>query len=211
MDDSEFLTNDISMMRQANCLQTTVRLKVYVRRSSADVGHWSLIRFSLRLQFTLHLQHVAVSSAVVVVAIFLLTTVTSTPIQTCNTSDTSKLTSDSTRFALSLYRQMSTDIVGNIVLSPLGIFCALGMTYLGARGDTQRQMKTTMYLGNINYGPRLNAAFRCLCAQLKRNDDAYQVHVANRLYAEQSFDVLDQFLYQMHTSFDASVVPVDFM
>ena len=49
-----------------------------------------------------------------------------------------------TSFALELFKQVSNKSNANVFMSPFSISVAMAMTYLGARGNTQRQMKDAL-------------------------------------------------------------------
>ena len=54
-------------------------------------------------------------------------------------------------FGLQLYRSIQSELgpEENVFFSPLSIYTALGMTYLGTRGNTAKQMEVTMKLGPL--------------------------------------------------------------
>jgi len=57
------------------------------------------------------------------------------------------VTDGNTAFALDLYGQLKS-APGNLFFSPYSISTCLAMTYAGARGDTEKQMRQVLHLGN---------------------------------------------------------------
>ncbi len=85
-----------------------------------------------------------------------------------------------TAFAVKLYRQMSAK-EGNLFFSPYSISSALGMTYGGARGETDKEMKAAL---NFELDQaELHAAFKKLNAELANNarSNGQKLNIANGL------------------------------
>ena len=135
------------------------------------------------------------------------------PSETCPLDPSaSPLVGDSVRFTLSLYKEIASIDNANIFLSPISIFCALGMTYFGARGVTQQQMNDTMFLRNVDPSS-LGCAFMLLCtkwSQLNVNPSSYDLYLANRIYLDEEFYILPDYAYEVRTYFDSSLKEVDF-
>lgn len=94
-----------------------------------------------------------------------------------------------TAFSLELLRESRTG--ENILLSPLSVLSALGMTANGARGKTLEQMETVLGLPL----ERLNAALAAWTAELPREEDC-RVDLANSVWIRDdgSFEAEPDFL-----------------
>ena len=79
----------------------------------------------------------------------------------------------------------------NLLVSPLSVLCALGMTANGARGETLEQMETVLGLP----AERLNAALAAWTAELPKEKDC-RVDLANSLWVRNdgSFRANEDFL-----------------
>lgn len=110
-------------------------------------------------------------------------------------------------FALALYGQLRTQ-GGNLFFSPESVSTALAMAYAGARGDTAAEMAKTLH---FTLPPeRLHPAMGALLAGLNAPHDAYQLRVANDLWAERDYKFLDDFLKLTASDYGAGFNPVDF-
>ncbi|NXO58967.1 OVALY protein, partial [Aramus guarauna] len=72
----------------------------------------------------------------------------------------------------------------NIFYSPLSIIAALAMVYLGARGNTEYQMEKCGKSVNIHI------LFKELLSDITAPKANYSLHIANRLYAEKTCQIL---------------------
>ncbi len=106
------------------------------------------------------------------------------------------------RFALDLYREHPEG--GNLFFSPYSIASALGMTALGARGETERQMREVLFAGGDHH-----AALGEVRQQLS-GDHPFQLEVANALWLQEGFAVRDGFLAATRDHYDAAPHMVDF-
>ncbi len=110
-------------------------------------------------------------------------------------------------FALALYGRLRAQ-PGNLFFSPESVSTALAMTYAGARGDTAVEMATTLH---FTLPPdRLHPAMGALLNGLNAPHDAYQLSVANALWAGQDYKFLDAFLKLTASNYGAGLNPVDF-
>jgi serpin B len=124
--------------------------------------------------------------------------------------DTATLVKGTNAFALDLYRALAAKD-GNLFFSPYSISNALAMTYAGARGETAGQMQKTLHfaLGQ----ERLHAAFHDLIGRLGGAGQArkYQLTVANRLWGQQDYGFLPEFVKLSEASYGAGLKEVDFI
>lgn len=124
------------------------------------------------------------------------------------------------QFALALYAKQAKETEGNIFFSPLSISSVLSMALLGAKGQTLEEMKTSLFLSSID-DSKLHQAFSDLIVHLKKSgsemsrrvkeEPCFRLFMANRLFAEKSYHILEDFQTACGKYYDAKLVPVDFM
>jgi serpin B len=110
-------------------------------------------------------------------------------------ADIAALASGNTAFALALYGKLRNDpnSKGNISFSPYSISTALAMTYAGARGQTQQQMKETLHFTLPD--STLHQAFAKLQKQLITDKSSgYEFYSADALWGQKGEKILPEFL-----------------
>lgn len=107
-------------------------------------------------------------------------------------------------FALELYAKLSSE-PGNLFYSPYSLSMALGMTWAGARGATADEMAKTLH-----FGKDVHAGFAALNKRLLGRQPGYQLSIANRLYVQQGYRLLDAFTAVTKEQYLAPVEAVDF-
>ena len=119
-------------------------------------------------------------------------------------------------FAFDLYRTLSEDD-GNLFYSPYSISIALGMTYAGARGETEQQMSDTLHfrLPQDTLHPAFNTLFLDLDSRgggANDNDPAaFRLYIANALWGQRDYRFLDEFINVAAQNYGAGVRPTDFV
>ena len=95
----------------------------------------------------------------------------------------SRLVAGNNEFAFAMYQKIYSGDKSNIFFSPLSISTALGMTYAGAGGNTERQMAGVLRF-NLPQ-TELHAAFADLAGKLKAaTSDQCRLDVANALWGQ---------------------------
>ena len=98
----------------------------------------------------------------------------------------------------------------NVFLSPYSISTALAMTYAGARGNTAKEMKAALGLDALK-DDHLHTSFKDLCNSIQETSGNYTLHVANKLFGEQKYSFLQEFLDKQMTHYKAQLAPLDFL
>jgi serpin B len=113
------------------------------------------------------------------------------------------------RFAIDLYRQLAAEGDENLLISPLSISTALGMTYAGARGQTAEEMAEVLHftLGQEQLHPALGG----LIASLNDHDQNYELDVANRLWGQPGYAYRPEYLATTLEHYGAELAEVDFV
>ncbi len=112
-----------------------------------------------------------------------------------------------TRFALDFYARLRSR-EGNLFCSPYSVAAALGMTYAGARGETARQMRQVLHVSGE--AAQWHSAFADLRGRLMRSADGCIISVANRLWGQQGYEFLSEFLTVTRDSYGAELSRLDF-
>jgi len=114
-----------------------------------------------------------------------------------------------TAFALDLYGHLKK-APGNLFFSPYSISTALAMTYAGARGDTEKQMRKVFYFDPNQ--KELHAAFGELQNQLNEcsKQKGIELSIANALWTEQAHAFLPDFLRVAKENYRANLNQTDF-
>uniref|UniRef100_G3MPA2 Serpin domain-containing protein n=1 Tax=Amblyomma maculatum TaxID=34609 RepID=G3MPA2_AMBMU len=111
-------------------------------------------------------------------------------------------------FSIDLYKQLisKNGRSGNVFYSPFSISAALSMALAGARNNTATQLADVLHV-NIN---DIHKHFSRFISKLSDFAPDVKLHVANRMYSEQTFPVLDSYLSLLRHSYKATIESVDF-
>ncbi|XP_046899740.1 leukocyte elastase inhibitor-like [Hypomesus transpacificus] len=121
----------------------------------------------------------------------------------------SPLSEANANFSLALFQKIAEETpTGNVFFSPLSISLALAMVLLGARGNTATQMSESLHLHKTE--DDVHVAFSKLMAQLNKKKAPYALSLANRLYGEQTYQFVKEFLGDTRKYYDAELETVDF-
>ncbi|KAL1435300.1 hypothetical protein MTO96_011213 [Rhipicephalus appendiculatus] len=119
------------------------------------------------------------------------------------------LTSAISTFTIDLYKQLLSESCGetkNIVVSPFSIAAALSMTLAGAKGNTAAEIANVLRTS----GDLIHGQFSEFFATVSTYSPDVMLDVANRLYSEKTFVVLEDYLATLKKFYDSTVVPVNF-
>lgn len=97
----------------------------------------------------------------------------------------------------------------NIFISPLSVAMALGMTLIGARGDTRQAMEATLELSGLTE-QEINESYQSLLELLTGLDEKVQFKIANSIWYRQGELIEEEFINLNKTYFDAEVSELDF-
>ena len=114
-------------------------------------------------------------------------------------------------FGLDLFRKMaySRDCPQNIMISPVSIAIALGMTYNGAEGGTKTAFEETLRLQNFSRD-EINAIHSALIEYLISADNRITLEIANSIWYRRYFDVRQSFIDVNRRYYSAEVNALDF-
>jgi serpin B len=114
------------------------------------------------------------------------------------------------RFGLTLFKEITAqDSESNVVISPLSVAIALGMTVNGARGTTLEDMKAVLGLSGYSMD-EVNRHYRGLVRLLLGLDPAVEFRVANSIWCREGIPFKQDFLAACDAFFDAQVTSLDF-
>jgi len=128
-------------------------------------------------------------------------------------------------FATDLYRLLATETEKNLFFGPNSIHTALGMTYLGARSDTAKEIGEVLCLGlgREQVGPAFGELIHALntvqmvqewenvgkeCRQ--KEVSAYELSVANALWAAKNYPFRKSYVAEVRKHFEAAIKTLDF-
>ncbi|KAM4543873.1 leukocyte elastase inhibitor-like [Fundulus diaphanus] len=121
----------------------------------------------------------------------------------------SSLSKANTTFSLAFLRKLSEgNKTANIFFSPFSISSALAMLMLGARGNTATQISECLKTQDCQ--DDVHSLFAKLLRDLNQPGAPFALSVANRLYGEQTYNFLQEFLTQTRTHYNSELESVDF-
>jgi len=114
------------------------------------------------------------------------------------------------QFAFELFREVhALSEEDNLMISPLSISYALGMTLNGAAGDTKDAFRQVLHFEGLT-DQEVNESYQDLMSQLVTLDDQVEFSIANSLWYKLGFEVLASFIATNQEYFDAAVEELDF-
>ncbi|KAM6906431.1 alpha-1-antitrypsin homolog [Lycodopsis pacificus] len=122
-----------------------------------------------------------------------------------------KLSAPNADFSFALYKSLSTNAAAgkNIFFSPLGISTALSMLSTGAKGETHRQMFSSLGYSAFNQ-TEVNEAYKHLFLMVEGSQEDQQLDVGNAVALRSGFSPLEMFLKDVKQYYSAHVFNVDF-
>lgn len=112
-------------------------------------------------------------------------------------------------FAFKLVETLNLE--SNFVISPLSIFVALYMCYLGADGRTKAQMEQALGMDrNAIHGEHLHQGIKDLLSLILKDSRGYKLFVANGMFLGQNVPVDAQFEENIKKYYDAELKNIDF-
>uniref|UniRef100_A0A8C0F6H9 Serpin domain-containing protein n=1 Tax=Bubo bubo TaxID=30461 RepID=A0A8C0F6H9_BUBBB len=112
----------------------------------------------------------------------------------------------STEFCFDVFKELKVQHVNeNIFYSPLSIISALSMVYLGARENTRAQIDKVVHFDKITgFGESIESqcgtsvsvhtSLKDMLIQISKPSDNYSLSFASRLYAEETYPILPEYL-----------------
>ncbi|MBN2764053.1 MAG: serpin family protein [Bacteroidales bacterium] len=97
----------------------------------------------------------------------------------------------------------------NLMISPLSVSYALGMTYNGAAGTTLNAFEEVLHFNELT-NQEVNETYKNLMEQLVTLDDNVEFSIANSIWYKLGFEVLSEFIETNQEYFDAAVEEIDF-
>lgn len=105
---------------------------------------------------------------------------------------------------MKLYEEHKTE---NIFLSPLSVSVALAMVYLGAKNNTAVEMAKVLHFHTVH---DVHAKFKELMDNVNKPDAPYTLRLANRIYGEETYNILREFQSSSLKYYGAELAPVGF-
>lgn len=119
-----------------------------------------------------------------------------------------ELTAALSAFTVDLYKQVlaKSGRTKNIVVSPFSIAATLSMTLAGARERTADELANVLHVkDNL-----IHSQFSEFFARVSAYSPDVVLQVANRMYAEETYNILEEYLATLKKFYNSTVVPVDF-
>ena len=125
---------------------------------------------------------------------------------------------------MSICTGSSAEPEGNLCISPYSIDSALAMTFAGADGETRNEMARVLHFPNGGDVPASFSALQGLIEQMSAKtaelvkdskkfggpSEPITLNIANRLFAQKSYDFRQPFLLLVKQNYGAAFEPLDF-
>ena len=127
-----------------------------------------------------------------------------------NNPVTCDLTTSNGLFAIDLFKQMQEEEPDdNIFISPFSISTALTMTVNGANDETLDDMRNTLKITGLSM-ESINESYQQLLEVLPALDPQTKLKLANSIWPQIDYPVLQSFLDLNTEYYNSEVIPVDF-
>jgi serine protease inhibitor len=121
-----------------------------------------------------------------------------------------RLIESDNKFGLKLFREIIEEEKDkNVFVSPLSVSMALGMTYNGADGETQKAMQKTLELSGLTID-EVNRCYEHLIESLTQLDPKVEFQIANSIWYHYTLPAKEEFINLCKKYFDAVVRGLNF-
>ena len=121
----------------------------------------------------------------------------------------SKVVQGNNEFAADFYSHLKDKTSGNLFFSPYSLSAALAMTYAGAAGETQKQMAEVLHF-TVPEQELHEGMARLHSILLAGKTKGYELRVANRLWGQEGYQFLPEFLQATRKYYGADLGVLDF-
>ncbi|MFC1947872.1 serpin family protein [Chloroflexota bacterium] len=130
--------------------------------------------------------------------------------------DLQSFTESTLAFAVDLYHALRKQD-GNLFFSPHIIYQALGMTYAGARGQTEKEMTKTLHITLPQ--DRLHAANNILSVELSQRGEnargkdgkSFRLNIVNVIWGQQDYSFVPEYLDTLVKYYGTGIYLLDFV
>lgn len=126
-----------------------------------------------------------------------------------NTTELQTLAGSNNIFAFEMMVQLRESNEGNLFFSPYSISEAMVMAYAGAANETKTQMQNVLHFDAND--TRLHASFNALDLHLNQTDANYTFAVANAIWPQKDFTILNSYLDTLMVHYGASLYMMDYV
>ena len=112
------------------------------------------------------------------------------------------------QFAFELYSELSKKEQGNIFYSPYSISAALAMTYEGAEGTTEEEMKSVFHFPDDQ---TLRPNFAAIYNNINEKDKEYELRTGNALWAQQNYTFLADYMNTVEEYYGGKATNLNFV
>jgi len=114
-------------------------------------------------------------------------------------------------FTFKLFKELAADLPGskNMMLSPLSVSMAVGMTSNGSSGQTLEGIRNAMEFSDFTEN-EVNSYYQKLITELPELDPKVALNIANSIWYRNGFEVLPAFLKTNGDHYKAEVQALDF-
>ncbi|XP_077537216.1 iris-like isoform X3 [Haemaphysalis longicornis] len=113
-------------------------------------------------------------------------------------------------FSFDVYKQLLAENSGsakNVVVSPFSIATALSMTLAGARGRTAHEITRLLHTAEFT---RVDGQFWEFLTKVSSFAPDVTLELANRLYVEETYSILEEYIASLKKFYGSSVAPLSF-
>lgn len=124
-------------------------------------------------------------------------------------ADVQSLVESNNIFAFELYSKLSAND-GNLCISPFSVSTALAMTFAGARGITEMQIKNVMHISlpQIEFHKFLSQLLEKINAL--GQDKKVDLLLANSIYPHNKYTFLESFVTCLRKNYELNIKPLDY-
>lgn len=120
-----------------------------------------------------------------------------------------KTVQSNNNFGLELFKKNALTTSNNMMVSPLSVSVALGMTLNGAAGTTKTAMENALKLNGLT-PHEINMSYKIILDYLLTVDPLVTLKIANSIWYRNTFSVLQSFFDTNSYYFNATINPLDF-
>ncbi|XP_072183704.1 ovalbumin [Excalfactoria chinensis] len=129
---------------------------------------------------------------------------------------------ESMEFCSDLYRELKVHhATENMFFSPFTVLSALAMIYIGAKDSTRAQINKVVHFDKLpGFGDSIEAqcgtsvnvhsSLRDVLNQITKPNDAYSFNLASRLYADEKYPILPEYLQCVKELYRGGLEPINF-